>query len=224
MMWRACASMEFWTSSATALRGSDCERASQRMRSNGSAGRSTNVRADAFGTGGSVSPHGQPSPERQGSSIRACTPSGTMSDPRATFPPMQSEQTRRRKREQRRRKREEKRQALRSGTPLGGIPVPRTAISDVLLEYVGPLVQRLSLAARPEQLRTVLQLAVIVWNAMLDTSGEPEDKARRMIARMQSKFWTPPPTVVIDWLARRRILRYGHDRRLIASADVARES
>jgi len=138
---------------------------------------------------------------------------------------MQSEQTRQWKREQRpRRKREEKRQALRSGTPLGGIPVPRTAISDVLLEYVGPLVERLSLAARPEQLRTLLQLAVIVWNAMLDTSGEPEDDARRMIARMQSKFWTPPPTVVIDWLARRRILRYGHDPRLIASADVVRES
>src|SRR5881398_804712 len=84
--------------------------------------------------------------------------------------------------------------------------------------------ERLSLAARPEQLRTLLQLAVIVWNAMLDTSGEPEDDARRMIARMQSKFWTPPPTVVIDWLARRRILRYGHDPRLITSADVVRES
>jgi len=137
---------------------------------------------------------------------------------------MQSVQTRQWKREQRRRKREEKRQALRSGTPPGGIPVPQTAISDVLLEYVGPLVERLSLAARPEQLRTLLQLAVIVWNAMLDTSGEPEDDARRMIARMQSKFWTPPPTVVIDWLARRRILRYGHDPRLIASADVVRES
>src|SRR3989475_11397243 len=46
--------MEFWTNSATALRGSDCERASQRMRSKGSAGRSTKVRADVFGTGGSV--------------------------------------------------------------------------------------------------------------------------------------------------------------------------
>src|SRR5438105_4821331 len=53
-MWRASASMEFWTSSATALRGSDCERASQRIRSKGSAGRSTKVRADVFGTGGSV--------------------------------------------------------------------------------------------------------------------------------------------------------------------------
>jgi hypothetical protein len=137
---------------------------------------------------------------------------------------MQSEQTRHRKREQRRRTREEKRQALRSGTPLGGIPAPRTAISDVLLEYVGPLVERLSLAARPEQLRTLLQLAAIVWNAMLDASGEPEDDARRMIARMQSRFWTPPPTAVIDWLARRRILRYGHDPRLIASADVVREN
>jgi len=134
-----------------------------------------------------------------------------MSDPRATVPPMQSEQTRHWKREQRRRKREEKRQALRGGTPLGGIPVPRTAISEVLLEYVSPLVERLSLAARPEQLRTLLQLAVIVWNAMLDTSGEPEDKARRMIATMQSKFWTPPPAAVVDWLAWRRILRYGDD-------------
>src|SRR2546429_2062766 len=70
--------------------------------------------------------------------------------------------------------------------------------------------ERLSLAACPEQLRTLLQLAVIVWNAMLDTSGEPEDDARRMIARMQSKFWTPPPTVVIDWLARRRIRSEEH--------------
>jgi hypothetical protein len=136
---------------------------------------------------------------------------------------MQSEQTRQWKREQRRRKREEKRQALRSGTPPGGIPVPRTAISEVLLEYVSPLVQRLSLAARPEQLRTLLHLAVIVWNAMLDTSGKPEDKARRMIARMQSRLSTPPPTSVIDWLARRRILQYGDDPRLIASADVVRE-
>ena len=85
-----------------------------------------------------------------------------MSDPRATVPPME-------------------RQALRSGTPLGGIPVPRTAISEVLLEYVSPLFERLSLSARPEQLRTLLQLAVIIWNAMLDTSGEPEHKARRMI-------------------------------------------
>ena len=137
---------------------------------------------------------------------------------------MQSEQTRHWKREQRRRKREEKRQALRGGTPLGGIPVPRTAISEVLLEYVSPLVERLSLAARPEQLRTLLQLAVIVWNAMLDTSGEPEDEARRMIATMQSKFWTAPPAAVVDWLAWRRILRYGDDPRLIASADVVRES
>src|SRR5438445_12447909 len=84
--------------------------------------------------------------------------------------------------------------------------------------------ERLSLAARPEQLRTLLQLAVIVWNAMLDTSSEPEDDARRMIARMQSKLWTPPPTVVIDWLARRRILRYGHDTRLIDSANGVSES
>jgi hypothetical protein len=138
---------------------------------------------------------------------------------------MQSEQTRQSKREQRRRKREEKRQALRSGgTTLGGIPVPQTAISEVLLEYVSPLFERLSLAARPEQLRTLLQLAVIVWNAMLDTSAAPEDKARRMIARMQSKFWTPPPAAVVDWLAWRRILRYGDDPRLIASADVVRES
>jgi len=137
---------------------------------------------------------------------------------------MQSEQTRHWKREQRRRKREEKRQALRGGTPLGGIPVPRTAISEVLLEYVSPLVERLSLAARPEQLRTLLQLAVIVWNAILDTSGEPEDKARRMIATMQSKFWTPPPAAVVDWLAWRRMLRYGDDPRLIASADVVRGS
>src|SRR5438132_14351221 len=46
--------MEFCTSSATALRGSDCERASQRIRSNGSAGRRTSVRAVPLGTASSV--------------------------------------------------------------------------------------------------------------------------------------------------------------------------
>ena len=136
---------------------------------------------------------------------------------------MQSEQTRQWKRQQRERKREEKRQRLRSGKPLDAFPVPQTPISEVLLEYVSPLVHKLLLAGRIEQLRKVLELAVIVWNAMLETAGEPDDKARRMVANMQSKFRTPPPVAVVDWLALRRIFRYGDDPRRIASVDVVSE-
>ncbi len=75
-----------------------------------------------------------------------------MSDLCGTVPLMQSEQTRQRKRQQRERKREEKRQRLRSGMPLDAFPVPQTPISEVLLEYVSPLVHKLLLAGRVEQL------------------------------------------------------------------------
>ena len=149
--------------------------------------------------------------------------SEAMSDPCATVPPMQSEQTRQWKREQRRPKREERRQGLRSAIPLDAGPLPLPEISDVLLDYVRPLIERLSLATRVEQLTTLLRLAAVVWNGMVERSDGPEDSARKMIANMQSEFHTPPPLAVIDWLARRRIIRYGDDPRRIGSVEVVRE-
>ena len=149
--------------------------------------------------------------------------SEAMSDPCATVPPMQSEQTRQWKREQRRRKREERRQGLRSAIPLDAGPLPPTEISDVLLDYVRPLIERLSLATRVEQLTTLLRLAAVVWNGMVERWDRPEDSARKIIANMQLEFHTPPPLAVIDWLARRRIFRYGNDPRRIGSVEVVRE-
>src|SRR6266496_2217101 len=58
---RAFASREFWTSSATALRGSLWLRASHRMRSNGSAGLSLSVDLEEEGIGRSI---GAPHPRR----------------------------------------------------------------------------------------------------------------------------------------------------------------
>src|SRR5207244_9544242 len=127
--------------------------------------------------------------------------------------------------EQRRRKREERRQGLRSAIPLdaGPLPLPLPEISDVLLDYVRPLIERLSLATRVEQLATLLRLAAVVWNGMVERSDGPEDSARKLIANMPSEFHTPPPLAVIDWLARRRILRYGDAPRRTVPLDDVRE-
>lgn len=64
----APASSEFWTSSAAAFRGSFCDRASSRMRSNGSAGfnrtRSDRRGAADDGDMGDMVPPAGPAPKR----------------------------------------------------------------------------------------------------------------------------------------------------------------
>src|SRR5438128_166650 len=222
---RACASIEFCTSSATALRGSDCDRASQRMRSNGSAGRSTNVRADAFGTGSSVARHYQRRLERQRLRAVACLRPHAMSDRRATVPPMQSEQTRQWRRERKRLKREERRQAFR---PPADVTISLRALppmGDTLLEYAHPLISVLLPADHgPEELRAALRLASVFWNSVLDE--EEVDEAipipvRKLVEKLQMTH--TQANRLTEALLARRVQLFGHDPRIAQNIEVSRD-
>ncbi len=166
------------------------------------------LRASAFST-------------RSRSSAR--TARGALSDPCATVAPMQSEQRRQSKREQRRLRREQKRHSDR-GPPVGDVgAVPRTSILEVLVDYAGPLIDAVPRDADPERTKQVLLLAAVVWNAVVEEEGDAEETARKLIVDMKSKVLFPPPDALVKWLARRKVSRFGDDRRLIQGAELARE-
>src|SRR5713226_9585363 len=146
-----------------------------------------------------------------------------MSDPRATVPPMQSEQTRQWRRERKRLAREEKRRSLRDSLPVEVVAVPQAKMSDTLLDYAGPLIKALPEDAGLEELKRVLQLAAVVWNAAVEEDRDVDEAVLNLVADMKSKLEVTPPEAVIEWLADRRVFRFGDDPRVFLSLDVVRD-
>jgi len=136
---------------------------------------------------------------------------------------MQSEQTRQWRRERKRLEREEKRRSLRDSLPIEVVPLRLAKMSDTLLEYAGPLINALPDDAGLEELKRVLQLAAVVWNAVVEEDGDVDEAALNLVADMKSKLQVTPPEAVIEWLADRRVFRFGDDPRVFLSVDVVRE-
>ena len=146
-----------------------------------------------------------------------------MSDPHATVPPMQSEQTRQWRRERKRLEREEKRRSLRDSLPVEVVPRRRAKMSATLLDYAGPLIKRLPDDIGLEKLKMVLQLAAVVWNAVVEEDVDVDTAVLNLVADMKSKLLVMPPEAVIEWLAHRRVSQFGDDPRVFLSVDVVRE-
>ena len=136
---------------------------------------------------------------------------------------MQSEQTRQWRRERKRLAREEKRRSLRDSLPIEVVPLRLAKMSDTLLEYAGPLINALPDDAGLEELKRVLQLAAVVWNAVVEEDGDVDEAALNLVADMKSKLQVTPPEAVIEWLADRRVFRFGDDPRVVLSLDVVRD-
>ncbi len=136
---------------------------------------------------------------------------------------MQSEQTRQWRRERKRLEREEKRRSLRDSLPIEVVPLRLAKMSDTLLEYAGPLINALPDDAGLEELKRVLQLAAVVWNAVVEEDGDVDEAALNLVADMKSKLQVTPPEAVIEWLADRRVFRFGDDPRVVLSLDVVRD-
>jgi len=136
---------------------------------------------------------------------------------------MQSEQTRQWRRERKRLAREEKRRSLRDSLPVEVVPLRRAKMSDTLLDYAGPLIKALPDDTGLEKLRMLLQLAAVVWNAVVEEDGDVDEAALNLVADMKSKLQVTPPEAVIEWLADRRVFRFGDDPRVFLSVDVVRE-
>ncbi len=136
---------------------------------------------------------------------------------------MQSEQTRQWRRERKRLEREEKRRSLRDSLPIEVVPLRLAKMSDTLLEYAGPLINALPDDAGLEELKRVLQLAAVVWNAVVEEDGDVDEAALNLVADMKSKLQVTPPEAAIEWLADRRVFRFGDDPRVVLSLDVVRD-
>ncbi len=136
---------------------------------------------------------------------------------------MQSEQTRQWRRERKRLEREEKRRSLRDSLPIEVVPLRLAKMSDTLLEYAGPLINALPDDTGLEELKRVLQLAAVVWNAVVEEDGDVDEAALNLVADMKSKLQVTPPEAVIEWLADRRVFRFGDDPRVVLSLDVVRD-
>jgi len=96
-------------------------------------------------------------------------------------------------------------------------------VSATLLDYAGPLIKRLPDDIGLEKLRMLLQLAAVVWNAVVEEDGDVDEAALNLVADMKSKLQVTPPEAVIEWLADRRVFRFGDDPRVFLSVDVVRE-
>jgi len=149
-----------------------------------------------------------------------------MSDPRATVPSMQSEQTRQLRRERKRLKREEKRRSFR--------PPPADAtmllqalppMGETLLEYARPLISGLLPADHgPEELKAMLAFASLFWNAVLEE--EEVDEAVPILARKLVGKLQMPLTEAFrlsEALALRRVQLFGHDPRIVSNVEVSRD-
>ncbi len=136
---------------------------------------------------------------------------------------MQSEQTRQWRRERKRLEREEKRRSLRDSLPIEVVPLRLAKMSDTLLEYAGPLINALPDDTGLEELKRVLQLAAVVWNAVVEEDGDVDEAALNLVADMKSKLQVTPPEAAIEWLADRRVFRFGDDPRVVLSLDVVRD-
>ena len=146
-----------------------------------------------------------------------------MSDPRASLPTMQSEQTRQWKREQRRLRREQKRRFLEA-EPVGEVSdVPRRELFAALLDYVGPLLDAVPEDADPKQTEEVLLLGALVWTVVVEEGGDADQAARKLIADMNAKVLSPPPAAIVRWLAHRKVSRFGDDTRLMRGEALERE-
>src|SRR5262245_7173700 len=146
-----------------------------------------------------------------------------MSDPRASLPAMQSEQTRRWKQEQKRRRREQRRRSLEADLDGGVSVVPRRGSFAALLDYVGPLLDALPKDAALEQTEEVLLLGALVWTVVVEEGGDADQAARKLIADMNAKVLFPPPRALVRWLAHRKVSRFGDDTRLMRVEALARE-
>jgi len=135
---------------------------------------------------------------------------------------MQSVQARQRKRERKRLKREEKRRSLGSSLPLGLVPFPGPKMSDTLLDYARPLIDGLPDDAGLEELRALLKFASVVWNAVVEEDGDVDEAVLNLTTDMTAKLQGPPPEAVIEWLAERKVYRYGDDPRIVLSVEVFR--
>jgi len=136
---------------------------------------------------------------------------------------MQSEQTRQWRRERKRLAREGKRRSLRDSLPIEVVPLRLAKMSDTLLEYAGPLINALPDDTGLEELKRVLQLAAVVWNAVVEEDGDVDEAALNLVADMKSKLQVTPPEAAIEWLADRRVFRFGDDPRVVLSLDVVRD-
>ena len=128
-----------------------------------------------------------------------------MSDPRASLPSMQSEETRQWKREQGRLRREQKRRRLQA-EPVGDFSgVPRRGIFAALLDFVGPLLDALPEDAHPKLREELLLLGALVWTVVVEEGGDADQAARKLIADMNAKVLFPLPAALVQWLAHRGI-------------------
>src|SRR2546425_2470786 len=75
---------------------------------------------------------------------------------------------------------------------------------------------------KPQSGRALL-LAWLVWHAVVEDGGDAEEATRKLIADMRSKVLFPPPDALVEWLAQRKVFRFGDDHRLIRPAELDRD-
>jgi hypothetical protein len=139
---------------------------------------------------------------------------------------MQTAQARQRKREEKRLRREEKRRTLRTSLPDWPVFFPRPRISDTLVDYARPLIDRLPPDYAPEELRKALLIASGVWNAVVAGRGDIDLAIGFVAQTLTEEAKEPVPRevfAVIARLAMRKLGRFGDDDRLVTGVEVYRD-
>lgn len=94
-------------------------------------------------------------------------------------------------------------------------------MSDTLLEFANPVLE-IPNDAWPDEVKTALMFAALVWNAVLAAKGDIESVVKELppkIARTQRDS-REVISEMVEKLARRKLARFSHDRRLIAGIDT----
>jgi len=141
---------------------------------------------------------------------------------------VQPERVRQKKLERKRRKREQKRQTLqlRSTRLTAGseVIVPFPKMSDTLVEYARPLIDRLPADPLPDELKLVLTFASSVWNCVLKGANAHELVLPNAQPVVDILGLSPAEAgAVVDELIRRKKEMFVDDERLVMSVHAFRE-
>jgi hypothetical protein len=141
---------------------------------------------------------------------------------------VQPERVRQKKLERKRRKREQKRQTLqlRSTRLTAGseVIVPFPKMSDTLVEFARPLIDRLPADPPAEELKLVLTFASFVWNCVLKGANAHELVLPNAQTVLDILGLSPAEAgAVVDGLIRRKKEMFVDDERLVVSVHAFRE-
>jgi hypothetical protein len=113
-----------------------------------------------------------------------------------------------------------RRRIKRTGRTVGRPGIPDKKISQTLIEFLEPLLEIADEAVSQDQIRSLFQIGVGIWNAAtLEQSGDGDALLGELRGEIE-RSGEPLMTAIVDDLIRRKRSVFAHDLRLVGHYEL----